>query len=207
MLYFHVLRQGLAVLPRANAQLRYQWQLQANNEGWEALHAQLALVDPEIAARIHTQDGQRIQRALEVFTLTGKTMTAWQQEGTDALTGYRLCCFAPAPVERYILHQQIAKRFHSMLQLGLLDEVRCLYEREDLSPDLPAIRAVGYRQIWSYLSHQLTYDDMCEQAIIATRQLAKRQLTWLRSWPALTWLPQNKTDIFLRMTKYIDQEN
>lgn len=207
MLYFRVLQQGLAMLPRAHAELRHQWQLQADSEGWEALHAMLALVDPKAAQRIHRQDGQRIQRALEVFTLTGKSITAWQQESTYALSNYRLCFLGLAPDERSILHQQIALRFQHMLQLGFVEEVRSLYERGDLMPDLPAIRAVGYRQAWGYFSGQLSYEDMCEQAIIATRQLAKRQLTWLRSWPTLTWLSSNKAEVFSQIARCIDQES
>ena len=188
MLYFRALQEGLANLPRADQALRQQWQLQIENEGSPALHAELARIDSVAAQRIHPQDKQRIQRALEVFILTGKSITEWHEVNQPISSSYRLIFFGLAPNDRAMLHRQIAERFDQMLALGLIDEVSRLYHRGDLSPDLPAIRAVGYRQVWSYLSGEIDYHTMREQAIAATRQLAKRQLTWLRSWPDLIWL-------------------
>jgi tRNA dimethylallyltransferase len=195
MLYFRLLQDGLAALPRADYVLRQQWQLQIENEGISALHAELVKIDSEAAKRIHPQDKQRIQRALEVYRLTGQSITKWQQEENRQDSSSRLCFFAVAPETRAILHDQIALRFDRMLALKFIDEVEILYRRTDLSCDLPAIRAVGYRQAWSYLSGEINYETMREKAIAATRQLAKRQLTWLRSWPNLTWLQGSNTEM------------
>lgn len=184
MLYFRVLQQGLAPLPKANQAMRATLQIRAEQVGWETLHKELMEVDPLAAARIHERDSQRIQRALEVYLLTGKTITDWQKE-TSILSEFDFYHLALIPTDREKLQQKIAERFHQMLDLGFIDEVKRLYERYDLSPDLPSIRSVGYRQAWAYLSGLITYDEMVNEAIIATRQLAKRQLTWLRSWPAL----------------------
>lgn len=186
MLYFRVLQQGLATLPRADMTLRAALQERAQQEGWETLHALLEKVDPLAAQRIAPRDSQRIARALEVYQLTGKTISAWQAEATSPLSHYRVHNLALMPSDRSRLHERIAERFKHMLAEGLVDEVRRLYERGDLSPDLPSIRSVGYRQMWDYLAGGSTYEAMQEKAIAATRQLAKRQMTWLRSWPALT---------------------
>ena len=188
LLYFRVLQQGLATLPCADPHLRAELQAQAEREGWEALHAFLASIDPHAAKRIHANDSQRIQRALEVYLLTNKTITAWQAEGTQPLSGYHVHNLVLAPANRLCLHERIAKRFAHMLELGLVDEVTQLYERGDLTKTLPSIRSVGYREVWGYLAGELSYEEMCEKAIAATRQLAKRQLTWLRPWPQITWL-------------------
>lgn len=188
MLYFRVLQQGIAKLPTADKALRAELQEKANREGWESLHAMLANVDPAAAARIHVKDSQRIQRALEVYQLSGKTMTAWQKEETSPLSGYDVHNLALIPSDRAQLHARIAKRFSQMLEEGLIEEVSLLFERGDLTPDLPSIRSVGYRQVWDYLSGKLTIDAMQDQAIAATRQLAKRQLTWLRTWKPIDFL-------------------
>ncbi|OGT36955.1 MAG: tRNA (adenosine(37)-N6)-dimethylallyltransferase MiaA [Gammaproteobacteria bacterium RIFCSPHIGHO2_12_FULL_37_14] len=185
MLYFRVLQQGLAQLPTANQALRSALLLRAEAEGWDGLHAYLRQIDPEAAARIHPSDKQRIQRALEVYELTGKPMTAWQKE-THPMADYPIHCIAITQ-ERSVLHTRIAERFRCMLSLGLVDEVEQLYLRGDLSAGLPSMRSVGYRQVWSYLAGECSNEEMCEHAITATRQLAKRQLTWLRSWPEITW--------------------
>ncbi len=185
MLYFRVLQQGIASLPQADAQLRAQLTQQAQSEGWPSLHAELAKVDPEAALRIKQQDSQRIQRALEVFQLSGKTITAWQREDTNPLAAYEVHNFALMPDDRAVLHQRIADRFMQMLAMGFIEEVEKLYARGDLHEALPAVRSVGYKQIWDYLAGKLNKQEMPERAIIATRQLAKRQITWLRSWPAL----------------------
>jgi tRNA dimethylallyltransferase len=189
MLYFKVLREGIAAMPAADPEIRRQIEEEAKSGGWQTVHEQLAQVDPVAAARIHPADPQRLQRALEVYRITGVSMTELQEQ--TSVTGpipYQLKQLAIAPTERSVLHQRIARRFDEMLEAGLVDEVRRLYERGDLHPDLPAIRAVGYRQVWDYLEGKLDYEQMRERGIIATRQLAKRQFTWLRSWPELEWI-------------------
>lgn len=187
MMYFRVLQQGLAELPRANADLRASLQAKIQEKGVASLHAKLAEVDEAAARRINPNDTQRIQRALEVYLLTGKNMTAWQAENTYSLSQYQVHNFG-LNVERKILHERIALRFDQMLKQGLIEEVKKLYQRGDLNADMPSIRSVGYRQVWEYLSGNISYDEMREKAIAATRQLAKRQITWLRSWPNLHWL-------------------
>lgn len=181
MLYFRILQQGLAHLPSANPEIRAHLQARANHGGWEALHAELARYDETAAARIHVNDAHRIARALEVYLLTGQTITTLQTNATKPLADYQIYNLILAPENRAHLHENIAKRFAMMLELGLIDEVKALYARDDLNCHLSSIRSAGYAQVWAYLANQLTYDEMCEQAIAATRQLAKRQLTWLRS--------------------------
>ncbi len=188
MLYFKALKEGLSSLPAADPELRERLTAQLKTEGLSAMAARLAAVDPPAAAK-HGENPQRLLRALEVFELTGRPLTALQAE--QAPTGdpfpYRLAQFAVTP-RREVLTGRIAARFRAMLAAGLLDEVRALMARGDLHPDLPALRAVGYRQIWQFLAGQVSYEDMVERGIIASRQLAKRQLTWLRGWDALQWL-------------------
>jgi tRNA dimethylallyltransferase len=188
MMYFRVLQQGLARLPKADEKVRAELQARAEREGWNELHAWLASVDSDAASRIKPQDGQRIQRALEVFMLTGKTISSWQTEDTSPLSDYRVINIVLAPHERARLHQRIAQRFALMLEQGFEDEVRRLYMRGDLTSELPSIRSVGYRQMWAFLSGEISHAEMCDQAVAATRQLAKRQMTWLRSWPEAMWL-------------------
>lgn len=186
MLYFKALRDGLATMPPANEAIRNNILDMANNDGWQAVHNRLAKVDPESAERIHPNDPQRLQRALEVYELTGKTMTALHQEaGPKDDLPFDLHFMAISPSQREVLHNNIALRFKQMLKAGFIDEVKKLYARDDLNPILPAIRTVGYRQIWNYLDGVYNYEEMQEKALAATRQLAKRQLTWLRSWPNL----------------------
>ncbi len=200
MLYFRVLQQGIADLPKADAKVRADLLERANREGWEALHAYLASVDPEAAARIKPRDSQRIQRALEVFILTGKTITSWQENDTNPLSGYDVVNIALAPQDRARLHQRIEQRFQLMLELGFEQEVRGLYARGDLSPELPSIRSVGYRQMWEYLAGETNFSEMNAKAVAATRQLAKRQITWLRSWPEVTWVDADQDNVFERAT-------
>lgn len=195
MLYFRVLQQGIANLPRADAALRATLEERAAKEGWESLHQELAKIDSKAALRIHPNDSQRIQRALEVYQLSGRTMTEWQETETNPLQQYSLLNFAIAPSERAILHQRIEQRFDQMLKEGFIEEVEQLYHRGDLSADLPSIRSVGYRQVWDYLAGQVSKSEMREKAIAATRQLAKRQLTWLRSWPDVHWLESGQADL------------
>jgi tRNA dimethylallyltransferase len=188
MLYFRALLDGLAEMPAANAEVRAQIEQEAQEFGWPHIHAQLAQVDPQTAAEIHPNHSQRLSRALEVYRVSGKTMAQLRQaqhlpsEQSGFCARYEVCQIAIAPRDRSILHERIALRFRKMLAAGFIDEVRLLHARDDLHAALPAIRAVGYRQAWDYLNGELDYDAMVERGIIATRQLAKRQLTWLRGW-------------------------
>lgn len=188
MLYFRVLQQGIAKLPLGNSSVRAQIKQRAEQEGWPALHAYLTSVDPKSAAHIQPRDTQRIQRALEVYMLTGKAISDWHGNETSPLTNYRVINICLMPNERKALHDRIKIRFTQMLEHGFIDEVKKLYERGDLSVDLPSIRSVGYRQAWEYLAGNLSYDEMCEQILAATRQLAKRQITWLRTWPECEYI-------------------
>lgn len=188
MLYFKALRDGLAVLPRADQKIRQEIETMAVAQGWEAVHAQLQSIDPESAARIHPNDPQRLQRALEVYLVTGRTLTALHKQEKQTGSGrspYNFHFMAIQPADRSVLHNRITDRFQLMLEAGLEQEVAAMYTREDLHSLLPSIKSVGYRQMWQYLAGELHYDEMVEKSIIATRQLAKRQLTWLRSWQDL----------------------
>jgi tRNA dimethylallyltransferase len=182
MLYFRALLQGLDDLPRADAALRKTLEAEAASRGWPALHAELAQVDPLTAARLAPNDSQRVGRALEIFRLTGRPMSALLDKAQSALP-YRVLQLALIPSDRAVLHQRIAARFDAMLAEGLVDEVKTLRQTYALTPDLPAMRAVGYRQAWACLDGEIDPNELREQGIAATRQLAKRQLTWLRSWP------------------------
>jgi len=193
MLYFKVLLEGLADLPGADPDLRAELEAEAARHGWPHLHAQLAEVDPDTAARLHPNHSQRILRALEVYRLSGLTMSELRQRQTEQsepgfAERYRLTQLALAPLERAVLHRRIEQRFELMLERGLVDEVKALHARGDLSPELPAVRAVGYRQVWDYLEGHTDYAEMIDRGVAATRQLAKRQLTWLRRWPDARWL-------------------
>jgi tRNA dimethylallyltransferase len=187
MLYFRALLQGLDDLPRADAALRKQIEAEAAARGWPALHAELARVDPETAARLAPNDSQRIGRALEIFRLSGMPMSALLDRVQSELP-YRVLQLALIPSDRAVLHQRIAERFDAMLAEGLVDEVETLRRQHVLKPDLPSMRAVGYRQAWAYLDGDIDMKALREQGIAATRQLAKRQLTWLRSWPDVVTL-------------------
>ncbi|MDR3491598.1 MAG: tRNA (adenosine(37)-N6)-dimethylallyltransferase MiaA [Gammaproteobacteria bacterium] len=196
MMYFNALQKGLSDLPSADADVREKINLQAYKFGWEAMHAQLQKIDPVAAARIHANDTQRIQRALEVFEMTGTPLTELQKQKNPLLSDYHIINLAIAPTDRKILHERIAQRFIAMLDQGFIEEVKLLFAREDLNLDTPAIRSVGYRQVWEYLLGQLTYEEMIEKGIIATRQLAKRQLTWLRHWTQLLqWFDSEENEL------------
>ena len=186
MLYYRALTTGLDELPQADARVRAEIDAQATARGWPALHAELEKVDPKAAARIAPNDPQRIQRALEVWRVTGKPLSELQGRKETGLP-FRLTGVALIP-ERAVLHQRIAQRFDAMLKLGLIDEVKALRKKYRLSAALPSMRAVGYRQVWEYLEGATDQETMREKAIAATRQLAKRQLTWLRSFPDLVRL-------------------
>lgn len=180
MLYFSALFNGLASLPEANSELRKKLTEELKIKGKTTLYTRLKSIDPESAQRIHPNDSQRIQRALEVYELSGKPMTQFFREAAQESIPYRKIKLILLPSDRKLLHEKIAKRFQSMIGLGLLEEVESLYQRGGLTDQLPAIRAVGYRQAWSYMQGEYDLETMIEKAIIATRQLAKRQLTWLR---------------------------
>lgn len=187
MLYFHALVNGLSPLPAADPTVRQQLTLEAEQQGWPALHRQLAEIDPQAADSIHPNDPQRIQRALEVYRLTGKTRSELFASAALQTFSHRPIKIVVAPAERSLLHIRIAQRYQQMLKLGLIEETRRLLERGDLHPQLPAIRAVGYRQVWDYLTGKTDYENMAERAVIATRQLARRQLTWLRKEQDTEW--------------------
>jgi len=180
-LYFRTLEQGMSALPAADPEIRIRLEAEAQRDGWGSLHARLARIDPIAAARIHATDPQRIQRALEVYEISGLPISQFHAQGRTGGLPYRVLKLALIPEDRVLLHERIESRFQSMLAAGFVDEVRRFYERGDLEAELPAMRAVGYRQIWAYLDGKTGFDEMVEQAIVATRQYAKRQLTWLRS--------------------------
>ncbi len=188
MMYFRALLRGLADLPEADPALRAALDREAAARGWPALHAELARVDPVSAARIQPGDSQRIQRALEVWRLAGRPLSELQAAEGDAPRGWTFLKFALAPPTRVALHAAIEQRFREMMAAGFADEVRQLHARGDLHPGLPAIRAVGYRQLWAWLEGECSLAEAVEKAITATRRLAKRQATWLRSERELEWL-------------------
>jgi tRNA dimethylallyltransferase len=191
MLYFKALLEGLSPLPSADAAVRERIEQQAAEQGWEALHQQLRDIDPVSAARIHPNDPQRLSRALEVFFISGKTLSELTKISGETLP-YQVHQFAIAPQNRELLHQRIELRFRQMLAAGFEAEVQALLKRGDLHTDLPSIRCVGYRQMWSYLTGEISYDEMVYRGICATRQLAKRQMTWLRGWGSVNWLDTEK---------------
>lgn len=203
MLYFKALRDGLAAMPAADQQVRDDITRLAQRSGWEAVHAELARVDPVSAARIHPNDPQRLQRALEVYRLTGKSMTTLHRQTVQGAVDDNLLFLSIQPSERSVLHDKIARRFHLMLEQGFVAEVEGLYARTDLNPSMPSIRSVGYRQMWQYLAGEIRYDEMVERGIIATRQLAKRQVTWLRSWEDLLNFDSERDDTMDSVLKYL----
>ncbi|MDO9757303.1 tRNA (adenosine(37)-N6)-dimethylallyltransferase MiaA [Glaesserella parasuis] len=208
MLYYKALLDGLSPLPSADPDIRAEIEAKAEQIGWAGLHQELVNIDPISAERINPNDSQRINRALEVFYISGKTMTeltAQQGEGIP----YEIMQFAIAPQERAVLHQRIEQRFHKMIDLGFEQEVRRLYQRGDLNVDLPSIRCVGYRQMWEYLEGQISLNEAIFKGICATRQLAKHQITWLRGWTSeLEWLdsldPENS---YKKMIEKVQQKH
>ncbi|ABC32053.1 tRNA delta(2)-isopentenylpyrophosphate transferase [Hahella chejuensis KCTC 2396] len=218
IMYYKALCQGLGDMPSADENVRGQILAEAEQVGWPALHEQLRQVDPVAAAKIHPNNRQRIQRALEVYRLTGKPLSHyWAADGAnpenelnwDSVNGaalpYNALNLALAPVKREDLHARIAKRFQIMLEQGMIDEVEQLRRRGDLNVELPSIRAVGYRQVWSYLEGEFGREEMVEKATAATRQLAKRQMTWLRSWPEINWLSADDTQLVEAAMRLISQ--
>lgn len=197
MLYFKALLEGLSPLPTADAQIRAGIEKEAKNSGWQALHDELYRIDPVSGARIHPNDPQRLTRALEVFRISGKTLTELTKIKGEALP-YDVHQFALSPKERGDLHQRIEQRLHKMMEAGFEQEVRGLFQRGDLHSDMPSIRCVGYRQMWDYFSGSGSLDDAVYRTVCATRQLAKRQITWLRGWDNLTWLDSDNLELSLQ---------
>lgn len=201
MLYFKVLLEGLAAMPEASPEVRARLDAEAAASGWPALHARLAEVDPVSAARLKPNDGQRLQRALEVWELTGKPLSQWHAEqAPPEPPPFRLIQLAVSPPDRGILHERIERRFDLMLEQGLIDEVARLRDRPDLHADLPSMRAVGYAQVWSHLDGDIDAAEMRLRGIYATRQLAKRQFTWLKRFPA-EWHDAAESDLAGRLLK------
>lgn len=199
MLYFRALQQGLSQMPSANQEIRAQISQTAEKIGWPALHAKLASIDQISAARISPNDAQRLQRALEVYELTGLTLTQLCEQNRPQPLPYEFINIALIPENREIIHARIRLRLEKMLADGLVEEVEKLFQRGDLHPDLPSMRTVGYRQVWQFLAGKINHQEMIEQILIATRQLAKRQLTWLRSWPNLSVFDTNDPQIFKKI--------
>ncbi|HEY5716714.1 MAG TPA: tRNA (adenosine(37)-N6)-dimethylallyltransferase MiaA [Psychromonas sp.] len=198
MLYYKALLEGLSPLPGASPEIRAEIEKQAQEQGWQALHDQLKAIDPVSAQRIHVNDPQRLSRALEVYRISGKSLTELTQVKSAPIP-YNIKQFAIAPAEKKVLHERIERRFDLMLASGFELEVRKLYLRGDLHLDLPSMRCVGYRQMWEYLQGTMDYEEMRFRGIVATRQLAKRQMTWLRGWQDLTWLESGNPDNFARI--------
>ena len=188
MLYLRALVNGLAPLPQASPAIRREIDERAAREGWCVLHAELTRLDPQAAVRINSGDSQRIQRALEVCYATGRPISELQRDTVSPLAGYQVRSWALAPTDRSVLHRRLELRFHNMLAAGFVDEVRSLRQRGDLNPAHSSMRAVGYRQLWEHLDGEYDLEEAARRGIFATRQLAKRQLTWMRSEPSLEWL-------------------
>lgn len=204
MLYFHALLNGLAELPEADPEVRRELDQRMAERGSADLHAELKRVDPEAAARIHPNDPQRIQRALEVFHLTGLPISALQAERRRPLAHERPLAIVLSPGRRADLHQRIERRFHAMMAAGFLDEVRELHSRPGLTANVPAMRAVGYRQLWAHLDGAYGLEEGIRRGIVATRRLAKRQLTWLRTLPTAHWLEPGANDAVAQIVRLYD---
>ncbi len=195
MLYYKALVDGLSPLPSADSVIRAEIEKEAEVKGWQAMHDLLKEIDPVSAARIHVNDPQRLSRAIEVYRISGKSLTELTEIKSEPIP-YNIKQFAIAPTEKSVLHERIERRFDLMLKAGFEKEVRALYDRGDLHLDLPSMRCVGYRQMWEYLQGTMDYDEMVFRGIVATRQLAKRQMTWLRGWKDITWLESGSEDNF-----------
>ena len=193
-LYFRALEQGISELPGADQAIRERLEREAAVGGWTRLHRRLQSIDPDSAQRIHPNDPQRIQRALEVYEITGKSLTEVFASGRQSALNKRIIKLIISPLQRDEIHARVKTRFHKMVELGFIDEVRKFYTRDDMDPSLPSMRMVGYRQAWRYLDGILSYQEMQDHAIIASRQLAKRQVTWLRSEQAADWVMGNEKD-------------
>jgi tRNA dimethylallyltransferase len=214
MLYFKALMEGLNDMPAANAEIRAGIQAEAENLGWPAMHAVLRQVDPLTAARLAPADSQRISRALEVFRISGKALSSFHQlnvapaepANSNALHWANAPLLSLEPTDRSWLHKRIEQRFDDMLTNGFLDEVKVLRARGDLTPDLPAMRCVGYRQAWEALDGTLPMSELRDRGVFATRQLAKRQITWLRSLPQRTVLEADGKDVLKQALAWVDRQ-
>ena len=200
MLYFKVLQQGISPLPSANPDVRAELNLIVKEQGLQGLYAKLQQIDPQSAKRISPQDSQRIQRALEVYMLTGKPINELWLNNPPVAAPYNFINIALVPGQRSLLHDRIERRIRRMIEKGFVAEVESLLRRGDLDVDLPSMRAVGYRQMWQYVSGKIDYNTMYDQILFATRQLAKRQLVWLRKWPGLV-----NVDAFTEPMKVIEK--
>jgi len=205
-LYFRALDRGLAPLPPADPDLRARLRAQAEQLGAAAMHARLQALDPDSAARIHPNDPQRVQRALEVHALTGRPLSAHLRASRHGALPHRVVRVVLAPAARSSLHRDLALRFQAMLDAGLVEEVGALRARGDLGPAHPAVRVTGYRQVWDFLAGQVGHEEMCRRAVAATRQLAKRQLTWLRREAGCTWLEAHAPDLVERVLALLRPE-
>jgi tRNA dimethylallyltransferase len=195
MFYFRALMFGLTDLPSADPAVRARLAREAEEIGWRAMHGRLQALDPETAARIHPNDPQRIQRALEIIDITGQTPSERKRERAKPETPFRFTSIALVPQSREELHRRIERRYHQMLKAGLIEEVEGLRRRPDLHLNLPSVRTVGYRQAWEYLTGTINYTEMVERALTATRQFAKRQMTWLRSYPEVRFFTMRDVDV------------
>ena len=206
MLYFKFLLEGSAKLPNADEKIRAHIEQLVAEHGKLHIHELLKQVDPESAARLNPNDPQRVQRAYEVFLISGKTLTQHWVEQEEQPLAYNVIQFAIAPKERKTLHERIELRFNQMLDAGFVEEVKAMRARGDLKEDLPAVRAVGYRQVWDFLEGRLNAEEMLFKGVVATRQLAKRQMTWLRGWDNLHWLDSLDSNLAENALAVLDKE-
>ena len=205
MMYYKALMYGLAELPVSDPDIRKQLEADIEQHGIAHLHQRLAHIDPVAGERLHDTDTQRIIRALEVFLISGETISChWQQQQNYQLP-YSLLPLGLWPEDRAVLHQRIAQRFNVMLEQGFQQEVEALRQRGDLALNMPSMRSVGYRQMWQYLEGEFDHDTMVHKGIVATRQLAKRQLTWLRSWDNLRYIDSSKKDFSFTVLQLLDR--
>lgn len=206
MLYFSILQRGFSDLPIADENIRKKIQLKADTKGWPVLYKKLKKIDPASAARINPNDAQRMKRALEVYEITGQPLSYCQIANRFNALPYNFVNLIIAPKDREFLHQRIEERFDQMLKNNFLGEVKKLYQRNDLHTDFPAIRTVGYRQMWQYLSGEYSLEDMRHKAIVATHQLARRQLTWLRRWPESKWFNSEDENLMNSIVHYLNKK-
>jgi len=204
MLYFKALREGLNDLPQSDSAVRAALDAEAAERGWPDLHAELARIDPETAVRLKPTDSQRIQRALEIFRVSGRPMSAWLAEAGQGGVPYEIIQLALVPSDRAVLHRRIAQRFDTMLDSGLIEEVKSLRERYALSLAMPSMRCVGYRQAWQYLDGEFNLATLREKGLAATRQLAKRQLTWLRGMEGVQQFDCLAPDVAQQVGSYLN---
>lgn len=202
-LYFRALERGIADLPPADESVRRQLSEEAASSGWQKMHERLRQLDAISAERIHPNDPQRIQRALEVYQLSGRPLSSFFTEEKNRALACKIIKIIVAPADRSILHERIRQRFEDMMECGLINEVESLYRRGDLSADLPSMRIVGYRQVWQYLQGSLSREEMLEKAVVATRQLAKRQLTWLRAELDACWFDSMQGDLASKVLRFL----